>query len=348
MPHIGTRPLAQLLRRVGTSLKAGLDMRTIWERESRQGSPLQREQLAEVSRRIAAGDSCAEALAACQGYFPSLACDLVEAGERAGRLEDVLFLLADHYEHLLNLRRTFLFGIAWPAIQLAAAIAIVGLLIWITGIIGGMSPGGKPIDVLGVGLVGTWGLIKYLFLVGAVSGTITFGVVALMRGAFGPWPLQLAMQLPVIGGCLRAFALSRFAGTLAMTLDAGVDALRALQLSLRSTQNAYFTAHREVAEQKICAGREFHEALRATGVFPADFLHALETAELTGTPGETLERLAKDYRQRAQTAARALAVAASVGIWVLVAGLLILLIFRIFLVGYLGPILELEKELKVR
>ncbi len=340
MARIGTRTLAQLLRRVGTSLKAGLDERTIWERESRQGSPIQREQLAEVSRRIAAGDSCAEALAACQGYFPSLACDLVEVGERAGCLDNVLFLLADHYEHLLDLRRTFLIGIAWPAIQLAAAIGIVGLLIWITGFIGGMSPGGKPIDVLGFGLVGTWGLIKYLFLVGSVLGTIAFLVVALMRGALGPRPLQLAMQVPVIGGCLRAFALSRLAGTLSITLDAGVDALRAMQLSLRSTQNAYYTSHCEAAEGMIRDGHEFHEALRVTGVFPADFLHSLETAELTGTPGETLDRLAKDYRQRAQTAAKALAVAASFAIWVLVAGLLVLLIFRIFMVSYLGPIQE--------
>ena len=85
MPQIGIGSLAGLLRRVGPSLKAGLAARTVWDRESRQGGPVHRGQLAEVSRRLAAGDSCAEALAACQGYFPPLTCDLVEVGEGAGR-----------------------------------------------------------------------------------------------------------------------------------------------------------------------------------------------------------------------------------------------------------------------
>lgn len=348
MARIGTRPLAQLLRRLGISLKAGLDLRRLWEQESRQGLPLHRERLAEVSRRVAAGDSCAEAMAACQGYFPSLACDLVEVGERAGRLEEVLLMLADHYDHLVDLRRTFFVGILWPAIQLSAAIGIVGLLIWITGIIGGMSASGKPMDVLGFGLVGVGGLIRYLLFVGVAAGAIAFLVTALWRGTFGPRPLQLAMQLPVIGGCLRTFALSRFAWTLSITLEAGVDAPRALELSLRSTQNEYYASRRHVADMMIREGKEFHEALRATGVFPDDFLHGLETAELAGTPSETLGRFAGDYRQRAQTAAHALAIAASFAIWALVAVLLIFLIFRIFFVAYLGPILDLQKDLKLR
>jgi type IV pilus assembly protein PilC len=169
----------------------------------------------------------------------------------------------------------------------------------------------------------------------------------LLRGHLGTRPLQWAMQVPVIGGCLKTAALSRFSWTLSLTLDAGLDALRALRLSLRSTQNAYYTSHSAEAERVIASGREFHEALRATGVFPEDFLTSLETAELAGTPGATLQRLATEYRERAKAAARILAIAAAFATWIAVAGLLILLIFRIFFIGYLGPMQELQRELRL-
>lgn len=340
MPRIGIRPLAQLLRRVGMALRAGVAARQVWDKEANRGTLVHRQQLALVSNRIAAGDTCAEALRACPGYFPSLTCDLVEVGEKTGRLDEVLLQLAEHYEHLLALRRTFLIGITWPAIQLGAAIGVIGLLIWVMGLIAS-GPSG-PIDILGFGLVGTSGLVIYLLLVAGVIGICVGLGLALVRGWLGTGPLQLAMRVPVIGGCLRTAALSRFAWTLSMTLDAGLDAHRSLQLAFRAAQNAYYTSGAPAALQAIQQGREFHEALRTTRVFPDDFLDALENAELAGTPGETLNRLAVDYRERAQGAARMLTVAATFAIWVLVAAILILLIFRLAMF-YLGTIYDALK-----
>jgi type IV pilus assembly protein PilC len=331
MARIGTKPLAQLLRRIGTSLRAGIDTRTLWEKESQRGVAGQCEPLAKVSAAIAGGNSLAAGLRACGDYFPSLVCDLVDVGERTGRLEEVLLMLADHYDHLLDLRRAFLMGIIWPAIQLGVAVGVIGLLIWVMGALGG------GVDILGFGLVGTSGLIKYLLLVGVVAGVITWFVLALFRGWLGPKPMELALQIPVIGGCLKTAALSRFAWTLSLTLDSGLDAQRAIRLALRSTQNAYYTAHTEAAERAIRAGREFHEALSATGVFPGEFLSSLETAELAGTPGETMQRLANEYRERAKTSAKALTVASTIAVWGLVAAALIFLIFRVALF-YVGTI----------
>jgi type II secretory pathway component PulF len=145
------------------------------------------------------------------------------------------------------------------------------------------------------------------------------------------------MQIPVIGGCLRTSALSRFAWTLSLTLESGLDARRAMELALRSTQNSYFTAEIEKVDASIAAGREFHESLRQTRLFPDEFLDALETAEVSGTQGESLARLAKDYRDRAQNASRLLTVAASVAVWITVAAFLVLMIFRLAMF-YIGTL----------
>lgn len=338
MGRIGLGKLAQLLRRVGASLHAGLDPRSTYEKEAEYGSATHRSMMSRVSQTITDGGSLADGLEACGGYFPPLVCTLIEVGEKSGRLDDILRGLAEHYEHLLSLRRTFLVGIAWPAIQFFAAIGIVGLLIWALGIVRSMT--GSEVDPLGFGLVGTPGLLVYLGLVVTTLGGAAVLVMGLLRGAFGPAPLRIAMRLPVLGNCLKTAALSRFAWTLGLTLDSGMNARRSMELALRSTENAYYTSRMQVVDDALLQGREFHESLRATGLFPDEFLQMLETAEVSGTHGESLQRLADEYRQRAQTAAKALTMAASFAVWVLVAIVLIALIIRLAMAAF-APYYEL-------
>jgi len=331
-----------MLRRVATSHRAGVDIRTTCRKEAERGSPTHRQRVATMSERVANGDSLAEAMSACDGYFPSLTCDLVDVGEKTGRLEDVLSGLAEHYEHLLNLRRTFLMGILWPGIELLGAIGVIGLLILVMGMIPA-GPSGEPIDILGFGLVGVPGLLKYMFLVAAVFGGIAWVVIALMRGWLGPKPLQLVMQAPVIGNCLRTSALSRLAWTLSLALDSGLDARRSIRMAIRSTQNAYYTSQMEIVDGAIAQGKEFHEALRETELFPDEFLSSLETAELSGTHGESLARLANDYRDRAKSSARMLTIASTVALVGLVFVFIIFLIFRLamFYIGTIYGALEM-------
>ncbi len=338
MGRIGLGKLTQLLRRVGASLRAGLAPLSTWEKEAQYGSPAHRAMMQQVSQTIADGGSMADGMNACHGYFPPLVCTLIEVGEQSGRLDDILRGLAEHYESLLGLRRTFLLGIAWPAIQLGMAIVIVGLLIWALGIVRSMT--GIESDPLGFGLVGTRGLLMYLALVGTVFGGSAIAVLGLLRGAFGPAPLEIAMRTPVVGNCLKTAALSRLAWTLSLTLDSGMDARRAMRLALRSTENAYYTSRLTAVDTALIEGQEFHTALRATGLFPTEFLQLLETAEISGTHGESLQRLANEYRQRAQAAAKALAVAASFVVWLLVAMLLVALIFRMAIATF-APYREL-------
>jgi type II secretory pathway component PulF len=332
------KTLASMLRRVGVSLRAGIDARTVWEKESTYGSATYRQQAARVGEAVADGDSLAEAMDRCGDYFPPLTRTLVHVGEKTGRLDDVLEGVAEHYENLLALRRSFLLGIAWPAIELTLGILVVGLAIWIVGALTS-SAGGGGVDILGFGLVGASGALTFFGLVVTVLAGTTVFVLALIRGALGPAPLQLAMRVPVIGNCLKNAALSRMAWTLSLALDSGIDAQRAMQLAVRSTENAYYTSRLDVIEEAITAGREFHEALRETELFPDDFVNSLEMAEMSGTHAESLERLAEDYRIRAQTSAKVLTYAATVAIWVLFALVILFFIVRFFLF-YLGMITD--------
>lgn len=334
-------PLIQLLRRVGHSLHAGIDVRRIWETEASRCSSAYRPYFAEIQRRIATGDTLHEALRGLGGFFPALVCELVDVGERTGRLEQVVLRLAEHYEHIQKLRRSFLTGIAWPAIQLTMAVGIVGLLIWIVGIIADMR-GGEPVDILGFGLVGNRGLMIYVMLVSTVAVTLVGFVLAVRRGVLGSTPIRLAMKIPLLGKVLQTNALATLTWTLSMALESGVDARQSIKMALRSTQLPYYLSLTEGVDSVILHGGEFHDALRRTQAFPDEFLNALEAAEISGRLSESMIQLSEAYTQRAQAANQMLTMFATFGTWGCVAAMLVFLIFRLafFYLGVLNNALQ--------
>jgi type II secretory pathway component PulF len=332
MAHISTSDLSRMCTRVGTSLQAGVDVMTVLNREASSGRGAYRSNMTRVSESVGRGAGLADGMKACQGYFPPLMCELVDVGEQTGRLESVLLRLADHYRHLIELRRVFLFGIIWPALQLAFAILAIGLLIFILGILG--------TSTTVFGLSGPRGLAIYFLIVTGVILTVAAVIWGLMRGWFGDLPSRLVMRLPVVGGAIKTMSLSRLTWTLSMALNAGIDARRAVRMSLQSTQNGFYTRHIEEAEKVIAGGGQFHDAFRSTGAFQEDFLTALENSEISGTESESLTRLSADYGKQAKSSTTALAVAASMVIWGLVVALLVFMIFHMFMNLYMKPINE--------
>jgi type II secretory pathway component PulF len=70
-------------------------------------------------------------------------------------------------------------------------------------------------------------------------------------------------------------------------------------------------------------------------VFPRDFLEAVEVGEQTGQLSETLATLSDHYQEEGREAVRMLTRIAGGMIWLMVTGLIVLLIFRLFMF-YLG------------
>jgi type II secretory pathway component PulF len=329
-PRIGLKELAQVCRRMATALEAGIEVRRIWEREaSGRSAPALRQRMHEISEKLGRGSSVSDAVADTGKYFPTLFRELVHVGEETGKLSDVLRHLAEHYEHQLKLRRVFRAAIAWPMIQLAAAVTIIGLLIWVMGFLPPME-GGKPIDILGFGLVGNKGLLIYLLLVACAAAACAAVVSALKRGVAWTRPIQRALvKLPGVGGPVQTLALARLAWSLHLTGETGMSLLRALPLSLRSTHNAHYTDHTDGILRSVRAGNEISEALAETGAFPRDFLDTLEVGEQSGRLPETMAHLSAQYQEQAQRALGVLTVLLGFAVWGVVALILILLILRV-------------------
>ena len=337
MPKIRLKQLAPLCRRVGTGLDAGIDIRRIWETEADNHMGLLRDKLRAVSDSIGQGNSLYDALSEAGDYFPRLMLELVELGERTGRLEQSFFRLADHYEYTLGLRRTFWNGVAWPLTELGIAILVVGLVIWILGAIGGRY-GRQPMTLFG--LSGTSGLIIYLLVVGTVLGLIALAITSIVKGWFNTEPIfQFFMRVPGLSGMLQVMAMARLTWSLGMAVESGLDPERTLDISVRSTRNTYYTAKLPEMQSVISAGDEMHEAFRSVNRYPVEFLDALASGELAGRTGEAMEVLSRDYDEQTKLYMRGLTVAASIFVFVVVAGIIIAMIFQMVRL-YLNPIYQ--------
>jgi type II secretory pathway component PulF len=336
-PRVSTKHLAQLCRRLSTLLGAGVDIRTVCQGEVERSQPAAlRARIAEINTAVHRGDSMTEAVEATGDFFPSLFREMVRVGDETGHLSEVFGRLAEHYEEKLRLRRMFLSAIAWPMIQLAIALSVVGFLIWIMGVIGGMT--GFTVDPLGLGLVGTRGLVAYLVFLGTIGVLIFIVIRAASRGLVWTRPIQRAvLRIPALGGPLRTIAVARLAWCLHLTMEAGVPLRRAMSLSIRSTRNARYTDHEKRIDQSISAGNSIYESLLDTGAFDHEFLDAVRVGEDAGRLVESMGHLSNQYHERASVALKTLTTFAGFGIWALVAILIILLIFRLFSF-YLGAL----------
>ena len=332
---ISNRTLANLCQSLGTMLNSGVPIQKSVQLSSQKTSDRRCQQvMVEVTQQIKQGSDLSSAFRKHGTYFPDLFIQMVEVAETSGALPEVLARLAQHYENLLRLRRSFLAAIAWPVIQLLLAIFVVAGLIYILGIVGQMalSQGNEPIDMLGLGLTGASGALTWLFLCFGTIGGLLFGYFLLARG-FRQQRLAdgLLMKIPVVHGCMQNFAIARFSWVYALTQQTGMPVMRSVRAALKATNNGVFMAESAYISNRLEEGDELSETLRASRLFPEDYLHMVEVAETSGTVPEMLDRLSPDFEERAQRSLSALAVALGWLIWIMVAALIIFIIFRVFL-----------------
>lgn len=334
--QISSQALAAFSRSMARMLEAGVDVRKSLQTSSRQSSDSRLAASAErLQRAIANGSSLAESLEKDDDLYPPLFRDLVNVGELTGTAPDVFASLARYYEARVQQVREFRAAIAWPMIQLVAAIGIVGLLIFILGLMPAQ-PNGKPFDVLGLGLYGTGGAITW-FIGWCVA---TAAVVVVWKFAANNTSGQMMLhpvllRVPVIGKCMQSFAISRFSWCFALTQQAGMSIRPSLECSLKATANGAFITAEPLIWQELKEGESFTDALRISQLFPLEYLQVVDTAEQTGTIPEQLDRLSHLFDDEARRAMNRLTLFFSGAIWLGVVILIIFFIFRIAMI-YVG------------
>lgn len=328
--HIPQKTLAKISRSLSTMLHSGVDLiKAVKVVAKKSGNSACRRALADVATSLESGVDLTQSLKQQDTYFPQLFIDMVHVAESTGKLPEVLKEMANHYEKNVRLRREFLGWIAWPVFQLFAAIFVVALMILVVGWVSGS--GEKDFDPLGFGLLGTQGAITWLeYCFGSLFAL--FVVYWLLTRGLGQRRAlhRLFLAVPVLGTCLRSFAIARFSWGFYLTQDAGMPIAPSLEASLKATGNGAFAAAGPSIIGEVMAGSELGVALEDSRLFPDEFIHIVQVAETSGTVPEALDRLSPEFEEQAQRSMRKMAATAGVLVWMTVAGLIIFIIFQVF------------------
>jgi type II secretory pathway component PulF len=318
--------LAAFCRRMGIGLRAGVDIIRILESEQKAGNAEHHRAMEQLTDSIRGGSSLAKGMLDQKRYFPPLLIQMVHASELGGRMDQMFAYMADYYDQLKQTRAFFIGKISWPLIQLAMAVAVIGLVILIQGI---LSPN-STYDASGVGLRGLSGFYAYCGVVLAVFGTL--GVIG-----YGLWKnwfnchrvlMPLVQRIPTLGTALVTLGLSRLSMTLSILLNAGVEAKRSIKQAFLATGNYYFIGGADRAVAAVEKGASFGDAFEASQVLPQEFIESVRIGELSGTETESLDHLAVQYQERAKSALNTIAMIASFAIWLSIMLLLAFMIIR--------------------
>ncbi len=338
------KSLALLCQSLSTMLESGVSITKSFALAAKKTGDRRLQQiLREIVTELKSGNDVTSSLRKQGSYFPELLVDMVSVAEQSGGLPEVLKALSEHYDHLLQMRKNFYRLIAWPVFQFVVAILVIALMILVLGLIAG-AQGGQAIDVLGLGLSGPSGAMIWL--------TCTFGsIIALfityqiLDRFFGGkrYFHRLFLKIPVVGGCMRSFAIARFSWSFALTQQAGMNILDSLDASLRATGNGAFIAQIPRITSVINDGEHLTTALAQSGLFTDEYIHMVEVGETSGTVPETLQRLSPRFQEDAQRSMAALAAVLGWLIWALVAAFIIFVVFRIAF-WYLGIINDALKH----
>lgn len=336
--RVPPKTLAIVSRSLSTMLTSGIQIRKAIDITTKKAQhPPTKKVLRDVSQAVQSGSDVASALKQHGRFFPTLFLEMVEMAEETGTLPEVLIHLAEHYEANLRMKKEFIGSIIWPAFQFIAAIFVIAILILVLGFVA-ESTGNDEMSFLVFGLSGTSGAITWLFL--------TFGSMA---AAFAAWLLiqraaqakavvdPILLSVPVLGHCIRSFAISRFSWAYYLTQQTGMPVVQSLKGSLKATGNGAFMAQLPFITSAVVEGDTLTESLAQSRLFPEDYIEMVSVAEESGTVPEALHRLSPQFEDEARRSMKTLTRMISVIVWLFVAGFIVFFVFR-FMLWYVDQI----------
>lgn len=340
---LSTTQLAILTRQLATLLGAGLTIeQTLNALIEQAETEHERQLVAAIRSDILAGQPLARALANQRGVFPEVYRTLVDAGERSGKLPDVLMRLADYTEDREVLRGKVLLAFVYPIlITIVATVVVGGLLVYVVPqVVGVFQNSNQALPWLTSALIALSDFVRasWPYLVGTAVATV-LAVRQLLKvpAIRSRWHATL-LRIPIAGPLARGLNTARLASTLAILVGSRVPLLASLRAGAGVVSNMPMRAALEVAAQRVQEGSSLSRALASSKLFPPLMVHMIASGEASGRLAEMLERTSTQQARELERRIGAL-VALLEPLMILVMGGIVLVI----VLAILLPIFELNQ-----
>ena len=269
------------------------------------------EVVSELRADVEGGLLLSQAMSRHPKVFNRLYVAMVEAGEAAGILDDVLDRVAFQIEKEAQIRRRVKGAMIYPTVVLTfATLTLIGMLLFLVPIfVGIFEQLGGELPMLTQLVVNVSNVLRdQWFIVFPSFAALVLALRRFKRTDRGArlWD-RVKLRLPfTIGQVVRKVAMARFSRTLSTLVAAGVDIIKGLEITGTTAGNSVVEDALEEVRAKVHEGVPIAEPLSENPVFPPMVSQMVKIGEETGELEKMLAKIADFYEDEVDAAIRAL------------------------------------------
>jgi type IV pilus assembly protein PilC len=258
-----------------------------------------------IEKSIGKGHSFTQAVTATKS-FPKYFVDMVEIGETAGKIEEVMNSLNDFYEREKQLQQRIHSAILYPLLLFVTMSFVIALLVFkvlplFTQMFNQLGSDPTIQSTLTMNFSYTLGIIVLILIciIAITIGTL-FIITKLSKGKFTLWDFFSSFRLT--RDISAKIAASHYANALALILPCGIEFQEASIMAVHLINNRSITAKLIKSNHDIAEGIPFEQIIDKYQIFPGIFSSAVKVAFKTGMMEESMAKLAKMYEEEVDLA----------------------------------------------
>jgi type IV pilus assembly protein PilC len=258
--------------------------------------------IAELRADVEGGLLLSQAMDRHPKIFTRLFVAMVESGEAAGILDQVLDRMAYQIERETKLKSRVKGAMMYPTMVLIfATLVLTGMLLFLVPFFSKvfLTLGGQ-LPTLTQWVVNASNFIKadwYLIIAFGVGGTFSFKKWRKTEHGRRNWD-RFKLKLPMkIGEVVLKITMARFSRTFSTLVAAGVDIIKAIEITSQTAGNWVIESALIDAKQKVHEGVPISQPLVENPVFPPMVSQMIKVGEETGELDKMLGKIADFYEE---------------------------------------------------
>jgi len=335
--------IAVFSRQLATMMASGVPLVQSFDIVGRgHDNPAMQDLILSIKADIESGTALAEALKKHPLYFDDLFCNLVQAGEAAGVLEELLHKIATYKEKTESLKGKIKKALFYPAAVIIVAFLVTAIIMIFVipqfkalfSSFGSDLPAFTQVVVAMSEWMQEWWWALVIGLIG--SGFLFINTWKRSR-KFRQTLDKILLKTPIIGNIVNKASIARFARTLATMFAAGVPLVEALESVAGATGNIIYSDAVLRMREDVATGQSLQLAMKQQNLFPHMVIQMVAIGEEAGSIDSMLSKVADFYEEEVDNAVDALSSLLEPLIMVilgtLIGGLVIAMYLPIFQMG---------------
>lgn len=302
---VGSDDVLALTRELAVLLRAGLPIdRALKVMIEMAGHVRLRDLLDTLLTSVKSGKGLSQALLPYPEVFNNFYVNMVRSGEASGHLGEVLARLADYLTNAKAVKSSVISAMIYPAILLC--VAVVSVL----GMLGFVVPQfqtlfndmGDALPLLTRGVISAGEFLKsygwLLLILLAIAGLFLRNWLRSEKGRSRFDERMLA--LPLLGGVVFKYEISKFAKTAGTLMGNGVSLIQSITIAVETVDNSVIKHALSALVPAVKRGQRMSVALEEAKVFSPLVIQMIRVGEESGSLDQMMTELAQVYDEEVQ------------------------------------------------